>query len=130
MVLTYRILRIQMPYNSHVNIFISQNVQDADWHIQVYFIYFTVFGSVDSVGIICYDLRIGGYRYTVKPLSMVPGSVVQYLWSLSESYLNYGSRICCFPGSIVSFSDLRRKRWIKVSLYIILLVHYESKKLL
>jgi hypothetical protein len=39
-----------------------------------------------------------------------PGSVVQFLWSLSESYFNYGSRICCFPGSIVSFSDPRRKR--------------------
>jgi hypothetical protein len=45
-----------------------------------------------------------------------PRSIVQFLWSLSESYLNYGSRICCFPGSIVSFSDPRRKR-IEVSLY-------------
>jgi hypothetical protein len=36
-------------------------------------------------------------------------SVVQFLWSLSESYFNYGSRIYCFPGSIVSFSDPRRK---------------------
>jgi hypothetical protein len=45
------------------------------------------------------------------------GSVVQFLWSLSESYFNYGSCIYCFPGSIVSFSDLRRKRWIEVSLY-------------
>jgi hypothetical protein len=34
-----------------------------------------------------------------------PGSVVQFLWSLSESYFIYGSRIYCFPGSIVSFSD-------------------------
>jgi hypothetical protein len=34
-----------------------------------------------------------------------PGSVVQFLWSLSESYFNCGSRIYCFPGSIVSFSD-------------------------
>jgi hypothetical protein len=34
-----------------------------------------------------------------------PGSVIQFLWSLSESYLNYGSCIYCFPGSIVSFSD-------------------------
>jgi hypothetical protein len=42
---------------------------------------------------------------TVKPLSIVPGSVVQFLWSLSESYFNYGSCIYCFPGSIVSFSD-------------------------
>jgi hypothetical protein len=32
-----------------------------------------------------------------------PGSVVQFLWSLSESYLNYGSRIYCLPGSIISF---------------------------
>jgi hypothetical protein len=47
-----------------------------------------------------------------------PRSVVQFLWSLSESYLNYGSRIYCFPGSIVSFSDPRRKRWIEVSLYL------------
>jgi hypothetical protein len=47
-----------------------------------------------------------------------PRSVVQFLWSLSESYFNYGSRIYCFPGSIVSFSDPRRKRWIGVSLYI------------
>jgi hypothetical protein len=39
-----------------------------------------------------------------------PGSVVQFLWSLSESYFNYGSLIYCFPGSIVSFSDPRRKR--------------------
>jgi hypothetical protein len=54
---------------------------------------------------------------TVKPLSIVPGSVVQFLWSLSESYFNYGSHIYCFPGSIVSFSDPRRKRWIEVSLY-------------
>jgi hypothetical protein len=45
-----------------------------------------------------------------------PGSVVQFLWSLSESYFNYGSCIC-FPGSIVSFSDTRQKRWIEVSLY-------------
>jgi hypothetical protein len=47
-----------------------------------------------------------------------PRSVVQFLWSLSESYFNYGSRIYCFPGSIVSFLDPRRKRWIEVSLYI------------
>jgi hypothetical protein len=53
----------------------------------------------------------------VKPLSIVPGSIVQFLWSLSESYLNYGSCIYCFPGSIVSFSDPRPKRWIEVSLY-------------
>jgi hypothetical protein len=39
-----------------------------------------------------------------------PGSVVQFLWSLSESYFNYGSRIYCFPGSIVSFSDPQQKR--------------------
>jgi hypothetical protein len=39
-----------------------------------------------------------------------PGSIVQFLWSLSESYLNYGSRIYCFPGFIVSFSDPRQKR--------------------
>jgi hypothetical protein len=48
-----------------------------------------------------------------------PGSVIQFLWSLSESYFNYGSCICCFPGSIVSFSDPWRKRWIEVSLYMI-----------
>jgi hypothetical protein len=47
---------------------------------------------------------------TVKPLSIVPGSVVQYLWSLSESYFNYGSHIYCFPGSIISFSDPQQKR--------------------
>jgi hypothetical protein len=46
-----------------------------------------------------------------------PVSVIQYLWSLSESYLNYGSRIYCFSGSIVSSSDPRRKWWIEVSLY-------------
>jgi hypothetical protein len=34
-----------------------------------------------------------------------PGSVVQFLWSLSESYFNYGSRIYCFLESIVYFSD-------------------------
>jgi hypothetical protein len=45
------------------------------------------------------------------------GSIIQFLWSLSESYLNYGSRIYCFPGSIVSLSDPRRKRWIEVPLY-------------
>jgi hypothetical protein len=45
-----------------------------------------------------------------------PRSVVQFLWSLSESYFKYGSRNYCFPGSIVSFSDPRRKR-IEVSLY-------------
>jgi hypothetical protein len=39
-----------------------------------------------------------------------PGSVIQFLWSLSESYFSYGSRIYCFPGSIVSFPDPRRKR--------------------
>jgi hypothetical protein len=38
------------------------------------------------------------------------GSVVQFLWSLSESYFNYGSRIYCFLGSVVSFSDPRQKR--------------------
>jgi hypothetical protein len=43
-----------------------------------------------------------------------PGSVVQFLWSLSEFYLNYGSRIYCFPGSIVSFSDPRWKRFTTV----------------
>jgi hypothetical protein len=48
--------------------------------------------------------------------SIVPGSVIQFLWSLGESYLNYGSRIYRFPGSIVSFSDPRWKRWIEVSL--------------
>jgi hypothetical protein len=46
-----------------------------------------------------------------------PGSVVQFLRSLSESYFNYGSHIYCFPGSVVSFSDPQRKRWIEVSLY-------------
>jgi hypothetical protein len=46
-----------------------------------------------------------------------PRSVVQFLWSLSVSYFNYGSRIYCFLGSIVSFSDPQRKRWIEVSLY-------------
>jgi hypothetical protein len=44
---------------------------------------------------------------TVKPLSIVPGSVVQFLWSLSEFYLKYGSHIYCFPRYIVSFSDPR-----------------------
>jgi hypothetical protein len=39
-----------------------------------------------------------------------PGSVVQFLWSLSESYFNYGSHIYCFPRSIVYFSDPRQKR--------------------
>jgi hypothetical protein len=48
-----------------------------------------------------------------------PGSVVQFLWSLSESYLNYGSCIYCFPRSIVSFSNPRWKRWIEVSLYFV-----------
>jgi hypothetical protein len=33
---------------------------------------------------------------TVKPLSIVPGSVVQFLWSLSVSCFNCGSRIHCF----------------------------------
>jgi hypothetical protein len=47
-----------------------------------------------------------------------PGYVVQFLWPLGESYFNYGSRIYCFPGSIVSLSDPRRKRWIEVSLYL------------
>jgi hypothetical protein len=47
-----------------------------------------------------------------------PGSVVQFPWSLSKSYFNYGSCIYCFLGSIVSFSDPRWKRWIEVSLYI------------
>jgi hypothetical protein len=37
-----------------------------------------------------------------------PGSVVQCLWSLSESYFNYGSRIYCFPGSIVFFQTMNR----------------------
>jgi hypothetical protein len=44
-------------------------------------------------------------------------SIVQFLWSPRESYFNYGSCIYCFPGSIVSFSDPRQKRWIEVSLY-------------
>lgn len=35
MFLTYRILGIQMPYNSRVNIFISEMVQDVNWDIQV-----------------------------------------------------------------------------------------------
>jgi hypothetical protein len=35
---------------------------------------------------------------------------------LSESYLNYGSRIYCFPGAIVSFSDPQQKL-TEVSLY-------------
>jgi hypothetical protein len=48
-----------------------------------------------------------------------PGSIVQFLWSLSESYFNYGSRIYCFRGTIISFSDPRRKRWIEVSLYML-----------
>jgi hypothetical protein len=48
-----------------------------------------------------------------------PGSVVQFVWSLSESYFNYGSRIYCFPGSILSFSDPRWKWWIEVSLYLV-----------
>jgi hypothetical protein len=46
-----------------------------------------------------------------------PGSVVQFLWSLSESYFNYGSHIYCFPGSIVFFSDPQQEWWIEVSLY-------------
>jgi hypothetical protein len=32
----------------------------------------------------------------------LPRSVIQFLWALSESYFNYGFRIYCFPGSIVS----------------------------
>jgi hypothetical protein len=47
-----------------------------------------------------------------------PGSSFQFLWSLRESYFNCGSRIYCFPGSIVYFSDSWRKRWIEVSLYL------------
>jgi hypothetical protein len=51
-----------------------------------------------------------------------PGSVVQFLWCLSESYLNYGSRMYCFPGSIVSFSDPQWKRWIEVHCICIILI--------
>jgi hypothetical protein len=53
-----------------------------------------------------------------------PGSVVQFLWSLSEWNFNYIFCIYCLPGSIVSFSDPGRKRWIEVSLYI-----YKYKKI-
>jgi hypothetical protein len=55
-----------------------------------------------------------------------PGSVIQFLWSLSESYFNYGSRIYSFPGSIISFSDPRRKRWIEVSLYFRYQFHFQD----
>jgi hypothetical protein len=55
----------------------------------------------------CFETSI--YRF--------PGSVVQFLWSLSESYFNYGSCIYCFPGSVVSFSDPQWKRRIEVSLH-------------
>jgi hypothetical protein len=58
------------------------------------------------------------YINTVKSLSIASRSVIQFLWSLSESYFNYGSRIYCFHRSIVSSSDPRWKRWIEVSLYV------------
>jgi hypothetical protein len=54
--------------------------------------------------------EVYAFLNTVKPLSIVPRFVVQFQWSLRESCFNYGSRIYCFPGSIVSFSDPRRKR--------------------
>jgi hypothetical protein len=55
------------------------------------------------------NFQTGGYSNlcTVKPLSIVPGSIVQFLWSLSESDFIYGFGIYCFPGSIVSLSDSR-----------------------
>jgi hypothetical protein len=40
---------------------------------------------------------------TVKPLSIVPGFLVQFLWSLSESYFNYGSHIIVFPDTLFLF---------------------------
>jgi hypothetical protein len=52
------------------------------------------------------DVKYSMYSETIYRSQIIrfPGSIVQFLWSLSESYLNYGSRIYCFPGSIVSFS--------------------------
>jgi hypothetical protein len=44
-----------------------------------------------------------GLVCTVKPLSIIPGSVVQFLWSLSESYFNYGSSSVVFPDPLFLF---------------------------
>jgi hypothetical protein len=55
--------------------------------------------------IICSETSI--YR---SQIIRFPRSVVQFLWSLSESCFNYGSLMYCFPRSIVSFSNPRRKR--------------------
>jgi hypothetical protein len=62
-----------------------------------------------------------------SPIIHFPGSIVKFLWSQGESYFNYGSRIYCFPRSIVSFSDPRWKRWIEVSLYILYIILYYLK---
>jgi hypothetical protein len=70
--------------------------------------------------LLCLTFRSSYVQWTSSYRSGIirfPGSVVQFLWSLSKSYFNYGSRIYCFPGSIVSFSDPQRKRWIEVPLY-------------
>jgi hypothetical protein len=33
-----------------------------------------------------------------------PGSIVQFLWSLNKSYLNYGNKTCISRSSIYRFS--------------------------
>jgi hypothetical protein len=33
-----------------------------------------------------------------------PGAI-QFLWSVTKSYLNCGPQICCFPISIILFQD-------------------------
>jgi hypothetical protein len=40
---------------------------------------------------------------TVKHRSIVPGSVVQFLWSLSESYFNYAPTSTVFPDPLFLF---------------------------
>jgi hypothetical protein len=58
---------------------------------------------VPSHHIIQQSIFIPSGVITVKPLSIVPGSVVQFIWSLSESYFKYGSRIFVFPDPLFLF---------------------------
>jgi hypothetical protein len=40
---------------------------------------------------------------TVKPRTIVPGSIIQFLWSLNKSCSKYGNKICINHSSIYHF---------------------------
>jgi hypothetical protein len=51
-----------------------------------------VFGSEKEVVIVCYIIKYSETSICRSQIIRFPRSVIQFLWSLSESYLNYGNK--------------------------------------